>query len=152
MGAGSGAGRDRLGVWEWEEHGERVASGDWRVTDAERAAAGRETVAARFRALLPANRERGARQYADGGLPDGEELMRVWCPRDAAALAARLGDEALAAWAEAGVLHVLWRGEATMANLASGVHVQLWPVDGAAGLWEASVRVRRLDEARPRCG
>ena len=147
MGAGSGAGRDRLRVWESEQHGERVVAGEWLVTDAERAAAGRETIAARFRALLPANRERGARQYADGGLPDGEELVRVWCPRDAAALAARLGGETLAAWADDDVLHVLWRGEATMATLVSGIHVPLWPVDGAAGLWEASVRVRRLDEA-----
>jgi enterochelin esterase-like enzyme len=147
MGAAAWAGRDRLGVWESEDHGERVAAGEWLVTDAERAAAGRETIAARFRALLPANRERAAGQYADGGLPDGEELVRVWYPRDAAALAARLGDETLAAWADDDVLHVLWRGEATMATLASGIHVPLWPVDGAAGLWEASVRVRRLDEA-----
>ena len=120
---------------------------DWLVTDAERAAAGRETVTARFLALLPGNRDRAARRYADGGLPDDEDLVRVWCPRDAAALASRLGDNTLAAWAEDDVLHVLWRGEATMATLASGIQLPLWPVDGVAGLWEASVRVRRLDEA-----
>ena len=34
-------------------HGEVVAEGDWTVSDAERAAAGRETVTARFTALLP---------------------------------------------------------------------------------------------------
>jgi len=148
MGAGAGAGRDRLGVWEWEKHGERVAAAkDWFVTDAERAAAGRETVTDRFLALLPANRERAARQYADGGLPDGEDLLRVWCPRDIPALEARAGDKTVTAWAEQDVLHVLWRGEATMATLASGIQLPLWPVDGAAGLWEASVRVRRLDEA-----
>jgi enterochelin esterase-like enzyme len=144
---GAGAGRDRLGVWEWDEHGERVAAGDWLVSDGERAAAGRETVTARFLALLPANRERASRQYADGGLPDGEELVRVWCPRDAASLEARLGESSLTAWAEDDVLHALWRGEATRAALASGIHVPLWPVADAAGLWEASVRVRRLDEA-----
>ena len=147
MRTGAGAGRDRFWVGESEQHGERIVAGDWLVTDAERAAAGRETVTARFLALLPANRERAARQYADGGLPDGEELVRVWCPRDAAALEARLGDGCLAAWAEDDVLHVLWRGEATRASLASGIHVPLWPVAGVAGLWEASVRVRRLDEA-----
>lgn len=32
-------------------HGEVVAEGDWTVSDAERAAAGRETVTARFTAL-----------------------------------------------------------------------------------------------------
>ncbi len=148
MRAAAGAGRDRLAVWDWEDQGERVATGDWLVTDAERAAAGRETVAARFLALLPANRERAAaRRHADGGLPDGEALARVWCPRDPASLEARLGDKALAAWAQDGVLHVLWRGEASQASLGSGIQVPLWPVDGAAGLWEASVRVRRLDEA-----
>jgi enterochelin esterase-like enzyme len=148
MSAAAGAGRDRLGVWEWEKHGERVASGtDWLVTDAERAAAGRETVTGRFLALLPANRDRAARRHAEGGLPDGEDLARVWCPREIPALEARIGDNTLTAWAEGDVLHVLWRGEATMASLASGIQLPLWPVDGAAGLWEASFRVRRLDEA-----
>jgi enterochelin esterase-like enzyme len=147
MGAAAGPGRDRLAVWDWEDHGERVASGDWLVPDVERAAAGRETVTARFLALLPANRERAARRHADGELPDGEDLVRVWCPRDAAALEARLADKDLAAWAEDDVLHVVWRGEAARASLAGGVQMPLWPVDGAAGLWEASVRVRRLDDA-----
>jgi len=147
MGAAAGPGRDRLAVWEWEKDGERIAAGDWLVTDAERAAAGRETVTARFLALLPANRERAARRHADGGLPDGEDLVRVWCPRDTAALEARLAGKDLAAWADDGVLHVLWRGEAVRATLAGGIQLPLWPVDGAAGLWEASVLVRRLDEA-----
>jgi enterochelin esterase-like enzyme len=147
MRAVAGPGRDRLGVWEREEHGERLVSGDWLVSDAERAAAGRETVTARFRSLLPANRERAARRYADGGLPGDAELVRVWLPRDTASLEARLGDKTLAAWAEDGVLHVLWRGEAARASLGSGIQLPLWPVDGTAGLWEASVRVRRLDEA-----
>jgi hypothetical protein len=146
MGAAAGPGRDRLAVWDWEDHGEQVAGGDWLVTDAERAAAGRETVTARFLALLPANRERAACQYADGGLPDGEDLVRVWCPRDVAALEARLAGTDLAAWAQDGVLHVGWRGEAGRASVSGGIQMPLWPVDGAAGLWEASVRVRRLDE------
>jgi enterochelin esterase-like enzyme len=142
-----GTGRDRLVVWDWEEHGERMAGGDWHVTDVERAAAGRETVTARFLALLPANRERAARQYTDGELPAGEDLVRVWLPRDPAGLAARLGDRQLDAWAEDDVLHVLWRGEGERAVLAGGIQLPLWPVDGAAGLWEMSARVRRLDEA-----
>lgn len=147
MGAVAGAGRDRLAVWDWEEDGERVVAGDWLVTDAERAAAGRETVTGRFLELLPGNRERAERQYADGGLPGGAELARVWCPRDAGSLRARLADRDLAAWAEDDVLHVVWRGEAVRASLAGGIQVPLWPVDGAAELWEASVRVRRLEEA-----
>jgi enterochelin esterase-like enzyme len=147
MRAVTGTGRDRLVVWDWEESGERVASGDWHVSDAERAAASRETVTARFLALLPANRERAARQHADGGLPDDQDMTRVWRPRDPAELTARLGDRQLAAWAEDDVLHVLWRGEADRAVLAGGIQLPLWPVAGAAGLWEMSVRVRRLDEA-----
>jgi hypothetical protein len=55
MSATAGTTRDRLAVWEWEEHGEVLAAGDWLVSDAERAAAGQETVAERFRRLLPAN-------------------------------------------------------------------------------------------------
>jgi enterochelin esterase-like enzyme len=147
MGAGAGAGRDRLAVWDWEDDGERVAAGDWLVSDAERAAAGRETITGRFLALLPENRERAARRHADGRLSDGEKAARVWCPRDVAALEARLADEDFTAWSEGDVLHVLWRGEADRAHLSGGIQVPLWPVDGAAGLWEASVRVRRLDEA-----
>jgi enterochelin esterase-like enzyme len=71
----------------------------------------------------------------------------VWFPRDPASLQARLGGRPLAAWAEDSVLHVLWRGEADRASLAGGIQLPLWPVDGVAGMWEASVRLRRLDEA-----
>ena len=74
-------------------------------------------------------------------------MVRVWLPRDPAELAARLGHRHLAAWAEDGVLHVLWRGEAERAVLAGGIQLPLWPVNGAAGLWEMSARVRRLDGA-----
>lgn len=62
--------------------GEEVPLSNPYVTDAQRAAAGRETVAERARALLAANRERATRQYADGGLPDGEDAQRVWRARD----------------------------------------------------------------------
>jgi hypothetical protein len=36
----------------------------------------------------------------------------VWFPRDTASLEERLGVRQLVAWAQDGVLHVLWRGEA----------------------------------------
>jgi enterochelin esterase-like enzyme len=127
--------------------GEDVTFSDPYVSDAERAAAGRETVAARMRSLLPANRRRALAAYAAGGLPDGEELLRVWCPREPADLRERLGDQKYTLWAEDDVLHVLWRGEAEQVILAGGVHAPMWPVDGETGLWEASLRVRRLDEA-----
>ena len=48
--------RDRLAVCTYEEAGEEIPNGDPSVTDAERAAAGRETLAERFAALLPGNR------------------------------------------------------------------------------------------------
>src|ERR1700733_2865602 len=147
MSAATGAGRDRLAVREPDVHGEVVAEGDWTVSDAERAAAGRETVTARFTALLPANRERAARRYAAGDVPEGEEVARVWTRRDAATLTARLDRRTLAAWADGDVLHVLWRGAADRAGLAGGIQLPMWPVDGAPGLWEASARVRRLEEA-----
>src|SRR5215469_3121959 len=139
--------RDRLAVWTYTEHGEEIPLGDPAVTDAERAAAGRETLAERWQALLPANRGRAAGQYAAGGLPDGEDMVRVWLPRDPAALRTRLGGDRLAAWAEGDVLHVLWRGTAEEVSLGAGVQPRLWPVKGAGDLWEASLRIRRLDEA-----
>ena len=117
------------------------------MSDAQRAAAGRETVAARMRTLLPGNRRRAAAAYAAGGLPDGAEVLRVWDPRDPAELRGRLGDGHFAVWAEDDVLQVLWRGEAEQVVLGGGVHAAMWPVDGDGGLWEASLRVRRLDEA-----
>ena len=83
-------GRDRLAVWTYEEAGEEIPSGNPWVTDAERAAAGRETLAERFAAVLPGNRQRAAERYAAGGLPDGEDVARVWRPRDPAGLRARL--------------------------------------------------------------
>jgi len=127
--------------------GEEVAYADPHVTDAERAAAGRETVAERSRALLAGNRERAAARYTGGGLPDGEEMARVWFRRDPAELRGRLGAEHTAVWADGDVLHVLWQGEAERVLLGGGVSVPLWPVEDGGDLWEASVRIRRLDEA-----
>jgi enterochelin esterase-like enzyme len=135
---------DRLAVVTFEDGGELIVTGVPGVTDAERAAAGRETVAGRWRSLLPANRSRAARQHAFATLPAGSNLMRVWQPRDPGMLADRLGASRLTAWAEGDVLHVLWRGQADMVQLAGGVQAQMWPVDGAPGLWEASVRIRCL--------
>ena len=123
--------RDRLAVWTYVEHGEEIPCGDPSVTDAERAAAGRETLAERWQAVLPGNRSRAASQYSAGGLPDGEDMVRVWLQRDPAALRARLGETPLVAWAEDDVLHVLWRGTADAVTLAAGVQPQLWPVEGA---------------------
>jgi enterochelin esterase-like enzyme len=139
--------RDRLAVWTYVEAGEEIPCGDPSVTDAERAAAGRETLAERWRAVLPVNRSRAAERYAASGLPDGEDVARVWRPRDSAALRARLGGERLGAWSEGDVLHVLWQGEADKVYLGSGVQPRLWPVEGAGDLWEASLRIRCLDEA-----
>jgi enterochelin esterase-like enzyme len=134
-------------VWTFVEAGEQIVCGDPSVSDAERAAAGRETLSQRWQALLEVNRSRAAAQYTAGGLPDGEDLARVWCPRDPAALLARLGGEPLTAWAEDDVLHVLWQGQADEVQLVAGVQPRLWPVGGAEGLWEASLRIRRLEEA-----
>jgi enterochelin esterase-like enzyme len=138
--------RDRLAVWTYTEHGEEIPCGDPSVSDAERAAAGRETLAERQQAVLPGNPSRAAAQYP-AGLPDGEDMARVWVRRDPAALSARLGETPLTAWAEGDVLHVLWRGTADEVMLGAGVQPRLWPVEGAAGLWEASLRISRLDEA-----
>jgi enterochelin esterase-like enzyme len=138
---------DPLAVQTFVEAGEEIAYGDPSATDAERAAAGRETVAERSRALLESNRRRAAEQDAAGGLPDGQDGLRVWRPRDPAALRARLGDAPLAVWAEDDVLHVLWQGLADEVQLVAGVQPRLWPVEGADGLWEASLRIRRLDQA-----
>jgi enterochelin esterase-like enzyme len=139
--------RDRLAVWTYEEAGEEIPNGDPSATDAERAAAGRETLAERFAAVLPGNRSRAAAQYAAAELPDGQDMMRVWRPRDPAELRARLTEPPLAVWSEDNVLHVLWQGQAAEVQLYGGVQPRLWPVAGADDLWEVSLRIRRLDEA-----
>lgn len=138
---------DRLEVWTYEEAGETIPSGDPSVTDAERSAAGLETMAARWQALLPGNRSRAAAQYAAGGLPEGQDVVRVWRPRDPAALRARLSEPPLAVWAEDDVLHVLWQGQADEVGLAGGVQPRLWPVPDTEDLWEASLRIRHLEQA-----
>jgi len=138
---------DPLAVWTYVEAGEVIACGDPSVTDQQRAAAGRQTLAARSRALLEANRRRAAEQHATGGLPDGQEMVRVWWPRDPAALRARVREGPLAVWAEAGILHVLWQGQANQVQLVVGIQPRLWSVQGADDLWEASLRIRRLEEA-----
>lgn len=144
---------DRYAVRTMRSGGEEIAFSDPYVSDEQRAAAGRETVAERMRTLLPANRQRAAAAYATGGLPEGQQVLRVWWPRDAAGLRERLGDSRYVLWAEDDILHVLWRGAAEQVALGGGVQLPMWPVEdtGSAeagdGLWEASLRVRRLDEA-----
>ena len=149
---------DPLAVWTYEQAGEEIACGHPSVTDQERAVAGRETVAERQRTLLAANQRRAAARYAaatgpdatgpDGDKMDADEMVRVWYPRDVAALRSRLGGgTALAVWAEDDILHVLWRGHANQVQLSSGLQVPLWPVPGTGDLWEASLRVPRLAEA-----
>ena len=139
--------RDRLAVWTFEEAGEEIPNGDPSVTDVERAAAGRETLAERFAAVLPGNRRRAAERYTAGGLPDGEDVARVWQPRDPAELRARLTEPPLAIWSSGDVLHVLWQGHADEVQLYGGVQPRLWPVAGTDDLWEVSLRIRRLDQA-----
>jgi len=139
--------RDRLAVWTYQEAGEEIPVGDPSVTDAERAAAGRETLAERFAAMLPGNRSRAAAQYAAGGLPDGQDIVRVWRPREEAELRARLTEPSLAVWSSGDVLDVLWQGQAAEVQLYGGVQPRLWPVPETDDLWEVSLRIRRLDEA-----
>jgi enterochelin esterase-like enzyme len=138
---------DPLAVRTFVDAGVQVAYGDPSVTDEERAAAGWETVAERSRALLEGNRRRAAEQAAAGRLPDDQDMVRVWWPRDPATLRPRLRDTPLAVWAEDDVLHVLWQGQADQVQLAAGIQLRLWPVQGAEDLWEASLRIRRLDQA-----
>ena len=139
--------RDRLAVWTFEEAGEEIPNGDPSVTDVERAAAGRETLAERFAAVLPGNRRRAAERCTAGGLPDGEDVARVWQPRDPAELRARLTDPPLAIWSSGDVLEVLWQGQAEEVQLYGGVQPRLWLVEGTDDLWEVSLRIRRLDQA-----
>jgi hypothetical protein len=140
-------GRDRLAVCTFQEAGEEIPNGDPSVTDAERAAAGRETLAERFAAVLPGNRRRAADRYTAGGLPDGEDVARVWRSRDPAELRARLTEPPLAIWSSGDVLHVLWQGQADEVQLCGGVQPRLWPVEGTGDLWEVSLRIRHLDQA-----
>ena len=92
--------------------------------------------------MLPGNRRRAAERYAAGGLPDGEDVARVWRPRDPAELRARLTEPPLAIWPEDDVLHVLWQGQADEVQLYGGVQPRLWPVAETDDLWEASLRIR----------
>jgi hypothetical protein len=85
---------DRLAGWTYKDAGEEIPCGDPSVIDEERAAAGRETLAQRWQEMLEPNRRRAAGQYRAGVLPDGQDVTRVWCPRDPAALRARLGARA----------------------------------------------------------
>ncbi|AQZ67965.1 unnamed protein product [[Actinomadura] parvosata subsp. kistnae] len=135
---------DRLAVHTVVMDGEEVAYGDIGVSDEERAAAGRETMAERQKSLLARNRRRARRRYRRP-LPKGMECARVWRRREPEELRRRLTDGPLAVWSEDDVLHVLWRGDEP--RLSAGVQLAMWPVRGADDLWELSVRIRRLEEA-----
>ena len=142
-----GGSRDRLSVWTYQRAGEEVAIGHPGVTDQERAAAGRATLAELSRKLHVTNRRRAAKRFRKG-LPGGENLARVWRQRDPAELRERVNDGSpLAVWAEGDVLHVLWLGAAAEVYLTGGIQPQMWQVEGTTDLWEASLRVRDLDHA-----
>ena len=72
--------RDRLAVWTYVQHGEEILCGDPSVTDAERAAAGRETLAGRWQAVLPGNRSRAAAQYSHRCLAARTKARARACP------------------------------------------------------------------------
>jgi len=139
-------GRDRLAVRTIVRDGEEIAVGNPLVGDAERAAAGRETILVRERIMWERNRAR-ARETA----PDPDAVTaRVWWPRDPAALRQRLGSDDVALWSDPdrpGVLHLLWRGIASAVTATGGLDARLWPVPGGTGLWEASLYVRDLRRA-----
>ena len=137
------ADRDPLAAWTYTEAGEEIADGHLRsLTPSGPRPGGR-----RWRSAPPrCSRLTGnsaAEQYAAGGLPEGQDVMRVWRPRAPAELRARLIEPPLAVRAEGDVLHVLWQGEADEVWLSSWVQPWLWPVEGIADLWEASLRIRR---------
>jgi hypothetical protein len=69
-------GRDPLAVWTYTEHGDAIPCGDPAVADAQRAA-GRETLAERWQAVLPGNRSRAGGRYAASGRPDSEDAVRA---------------------------------------------------------------------------
>lgn len=111
---------DRLAVRTYVEAGEEIAFGEPGVTDQERSAAGRQTLAERSRELLGTNRKRAAEQLK-APLPEKEDMLRVWSPRDPGELRARVGDDSLDVWAEGDVLHLArrWaRARAPAAGLA----------------------------------
>src|SRR5262249_4979320 len=73
--------RDRLAVWTYTGAGEEIPCGDPSVTDAERAAAGRETLALRWQELLDANRRRAANIPAGAGAVLTWSALRVRCSK-----------------------------------------------------------------------
>ena len=137
---------DRLAVWTYDDSCGEVACGHPGVTDEERSAAGRPTLAELERAVGDRNRRRAAELgRSPGPLPDDVHSARVWWSREPAFLRARLGGDDLAVWAEGDVLHVVWRGTAEKVEMFSGVNATLWPVPGTDDLWEASLRIRKLE-------
>ena len=137
--------QDKLLVWTYVDGDEDVACGEPDVSDDDRRAAGRPTLAELTRECRTRNRERAVERGRIPDLPDGLEFARVWTPRDPAELHRHVQTDDLAVWAEDDVLHLLWRGTAAQVDVGGGIQKSLWPVVGADDLWEASVRVRALD-------
>jgi hypothetical protein len=89
---------DRLAVWTYVEAGEEIPCGDPSVTDAERSAAGQETLAQRWRVLPEPNRRHAAMPDLKLDAVDAAELAELlqflagWRARDPDRLGASLGD------------------------------------------------------------
>jgi enterochelin esterase-like enzyme len=143
-------GMDRLSLLEMTVDGERVAAEalDASVTDAERAAAGRETLRHARRRLLRTNRRLAQRRWEtrEAPLPLGSEFVRVWRARPLDDLCARLGGERARIWADGDILEALWRGNTDRLECAGGLQYPFWRA-GRSDIWELSVRVPRLAEA-----
>lgn len=142
----------RYAVLEHTRWGQRMAMpGDWTVTDAERAAAGYETVAARQATLDAGNRARAAQAWSErhAPLPPDVQMVRVVPPAAPPAPPSPGAVESggLAVEADGDVVFVRWAGEAEAADLVGSIQLPLWRRDDGAPGWELAARVRDLDRA-----
>jgi hypothetical protein len=150
--------RDRLAVWTYVQAGEEIPHGDPSVTDAERSAAGRETIAARFQAPLPANLLREhARALADRLDPDrdGATNRRLDYYQHTAARADALiarqnrpGHAPADGSVPAAVPDLAGREQA-LAGVLLGQALEIFQRIGAAEAAEVSAELKALTEARP---
>jgi enterochelin esterase-like enzyme len=113
--------------------------------DEERLALGIPGRAEQQQRLDEDNRRRAEARWAQGGLPSGESVARVWRRVTAAELEARWATERSPVWRDGDVLTVVHRAEAEQVQVLPGVQQGMWRVDG--DLWALMVRVRDLDRA-----
>ncbi len=122
---------------------------DGTVDDKSRARMGLPSLTHRLTEIDRRNRELARERTAEGGLPPGQRMCRVWRDPSPEFLAAQLDADPAGCWDDGDELTFVCRSDAAGVLPGPVVELPMWRVGNGddSDLWALSVRIERLPEA-----